>query len=277
MTIKHEGFFLYAETHLPHEQARGQTLAALQRCADGTFTATPSVATYIFRKSAAATLIGEREHNGALSLESTELYLTDAGFRDHILTDDFRAGLRMMYKEVKRLGARLFWIGATPPSDMLHNIYRSDPDARPLATVAEKLFDQSVYDSAKTEDVILASALCMVERGRGADAIDRVLAAASVLETISFVAFFHPRAQEVLRFFFTAPVSGAQTAKTIAEAIAPIVQIASPNSFLGTCQTHRSRPDLALQLRDALNQDGANWDVSHEGYSGYILHATVQR
>ncbi|MEY2756628.1 MAG: hypothetical protein RIR33_406 [Pseudomonadota bacterium] len=276
MTTTPEGFFLYAETHLPHEEARSQTLVALQMCADGTAAVTPSVATYIFRRSAAATLIGERIHNGALSLESTELYLNEAGFRDHILTDDFRAGLRMMYKEVKRLGTRLFWIGATPPSDMLHNICRSDPDARPVAAVIEKLFDRTVYDAAKVEDVIIASALFPVDRGRAADVIDGVRQAASALKTISFAAFFHPIAQEFFRVFFVAPVSGDQTAEKIASAIAPINQVASPGLVLGTCQTHRSRPDLAARLRHSLNHDGANWEVSHEDYSGYILHPTVR-
>jgi hypothetical protein len=277
MTTPHKGFFLYAETHLPHEQARTHTLAALQLCADGTAAATPSVATYVFRPSAAAALIGQRRHEGALSLESTELYLTDAGFRDHILTDNFRAGLRMMYKEVQRLGARLFWVGATPPSDMLHNIYRSDPEARPVATVVEKIFDEAVYNRANTEDVIIASVLCPVERGRGALAIDRVIEAEAALDTISFVAFFHPLAQEMLRFFFIAPLAGAQTPRRIAEVIAPFAEIAAPNRLIGSCQTHRQRPDLALQLREALARDGFDWDVSHEGYSGYILHPAVRR
>ncbi len=276
MNTKPEAFFLYAETHLPDEQARSQTLTALQKCANGTFAATPSVATYVFRRSASATFVGQREHNGAVSLESTELYLTDAGFRDHILTDDFRAGLRMMYKEVKRLGANLFWIGATPPSDMLHNIYRSDPTARPVGGVVEKLFDRSIYENAKTEDIVLVSALFLVERGRGADAIDRVIATASVLQTVSFVAFFHPRAQDLLRFFFTAPVSDKQSAQAIADALAPISALASPQKLMGTCLTHRSRPDLATQLRTALQSDAGHWEVSHEGYSGYILHPAVE-
>ncbi|MBY0520530.1 MAG: hypothetical protein K2P79_08910, partial [Sphingomonas sp.] len=143
--IAAEAFFLYAETYLPNEQTRDETLAALQLCADGTARATPSVATYVFRPSALPAIIGERHYPGSIALESTELYLTNGGFRDHLATDEFRTGLRAMYKGTRRLGARLFWIGARPASDMLHNIFRSDPEARPIATVREKIFDADIY------------------------------------------------------------------------------------------------------------------------------------
>lgn len=274
--ISAEAFFLYAETYLPSLQTRDETLAALQMCADGTGRVTPSVATYVFRPSALSAVIGDRLHPGSVALESTELYLTNAGFRDHLTTDEFRTGLRAMYKGTRRLGARLFWIGARPASDMLHNIFRSDPDARPIAPVRAKLFDAGVYAASDNRDVIILSMLCPVETGKGAVAIDLVDAIADRLTTISFVGFFHPLAPNLLRVFFVAPVSSTQAASDIADAVAPLASVAAPGArVLGTCQTHRDRGDLAADLSVALAATDVDWQVLSAGYSGYASHPSV--
>jgi len=270
-----EAFFIYAETHLPDEQARTTTLEALQSCADSTARVTPSVATYVFRRSALSEALGRKRFPGCVSLESTELYLTNAGFRDHILTDEFRSALRKMYKEAKRLETRLFWIGATPPSDMLHNIFKSDPQARPIATVHSTLFNADVYARTRNEDAIILSLLCPVERGQGARALDHVRAAAA-LDTISFVAFFHPLAPDLLRIFLVAPVTARQPASRFAEAFEPFAEVIGARRGIGACQTHRSRPDLAAELRQALHSATADWDVTHEHYSGYVSHPAVR-
>ncbi|MBX9730430.1 MAG: hypothetical protein K2X59_03810 [Sphingomonas sp.] len=274
--IAAEAFFLYAETYLPNEVTREETLTALQLCADGTSRATPSVATYVFRPSALSAVIGERVYPGSVALESTELYLTNQGFRDHLTTDEFRTGLRAMYKGTRRLGARLFWIGARPASDMLHNIFRSDPEARPIATVREKLFDADVHAASDTRDVTILSILCPVESGKGAVAIDLVDAIAAQVTTISFVAFFHPLAPDLLRLFMIAPVNHAQPTRMIAESLAPLADlVAAPGRMLGTCQTHRDRADLAAELTAVLATTSADWHIMSAGYSGYISHPSV--
>jgi len=274
--IAAEAFFLYAETYLPSEVTREETLAALQLCADGTARATPSVATYVFRPSALTAVVGERVYPGSVALESTELYLTNQGFRDHLTTEEFRTGLRAMYKGTRRLGARLFWIGARPASDMLHNIFRSDPEARPIATVREKIFDADVYGQTSNADVVIVSLLCPVEPGKGAVAIDLVDAMAAQLTTISFAAFFHPLAPDLMRVFFVAPVNDGQTAAQIAERVAPLAGIVAPSSrMLGTCQTHRDRADLAAALSAAFQATDADWQVMSGGYSGYISHPSI--
>ncbi|MBY0305534.1 MAG: hypothetical protein K2W86_10360 [Sphingomonas sp.] len=274
--IAAEAFFLYAETYLPSEVTRAETLAALQLCADGTSRATPSVATYVFRPSALSAVIGERLHPGSVALESTELYLTNQGFRDHLATDEFRTGLRAMYKGTRRLGARLFWIGARPASDILHNIFRSDPDARPIATVREKLFDADVHAASDNRDVAMVSVLCPVETGKGAVAIDLVDAIAAQLTVISFAAFFHPLAPDLLRLFMVLPINDAQPARMIAEGLAPLGDlVVAPGRMLGTCQTHRDRADLAGTLAAALAATNADWQVMLDGYSGYVSHPLV--
>lgn len=274
--IAAEAFFLYAETYLPNEVTREETLAALQLCADGTARATPSVATYVFRPSALTEVIGERVYPGSVALESTELYLTNQGFRDHLTTDEFRTGLRAMYKGTRRLGARLFWIGARPASDMLHNIFRSDPKARPIATVREKLFDADVHAASDNRDVVIVSVLCPVESGKGAVAIDLVDAIAAQLTVISFAAFFHPLAPDLLRLFMIAPVNHAQPTRMIAESLAPLADlVAAPGRMLGTCQTHRDRAELAAELTAVLATTSADWHIMSAGYSGYISHPSV--
>lgn len=274
--ISNEAFFLYAETYLPSEKTREDTLAALQLCADGTSRLTPDVATYVFRPSKLAAMLGERVFPDSVSLESTELYLTHKGFRDHLTTDEFRSGLRSMYKGTRRLGARLFWIGAKPASDMMHNIFRSDPIARPIATIQQKLFDASVYQRTANRDVVILSLLCPVTSGQGAVAIDCVDAMAAALETISFVAFFHPLAPDLLRVFMTAPIDYTQSVDKIAEAVGTLAANTNPEGPLqGHCQTHRTRPDLAEQLRGSFSGQDADWEISSDGYSGYISHEAV--
>ncbi|MBX9858112.1 MAG: hypothetical protein K2Y20_00790 [Sphingomonas sp.] len=274
--IAAEAFFLYAETYLPSEQTRQETLAALQLCADGTARATPSVATYVFRPSALSAVLGERVYPGSVALESTELYLTNQGFRDHLTTDEFRTGLRAMYKGTRRLGARLFWIGARPPSDMLHNIFRSDRDARPIATVREKLFDADVHAASDNRDVTIVSVLCPIESGKGAVAIDLVDAIADRLTVISFAAFFHPLAPDLLRVLMILPINDAQPASVIADSLAPLGDlVAAPGRMLGTCQTHRDRADLAETLAAAFATTNADWQVMSDGYSGYVSHPLV--
>ncbi|MEM8987408.1 MAG: hypothetical protein AAGC95_11870 [Pseudomonadota bacterium] len=274
--ISSEAFFLYAETYLPDEKSRGETLEALQLCANGTSRFAPSVATYVFRPSRLASTLGEGVYPGSVSIESTELYLTHQGFRDHLETDEFRTGLRAMYKSTRRLGARLFWIGAKPPSDMMHNIFRSDPEARPVSAVQHELFDETVYKTAANEDVIIVSLLCPVAKGRGADAIDFVDAMKERLRSISFVAFFHPLAQDLLRVFFVAPIDRRQSAAKIAECVKPLSTVSDgAGPMLGLCQVHRSRGDLAAVIRETFEGLNVDWDIMYKDYSGYVSHPNV--
>lgn len=272
--IAEEAFFLYAETYLPGEEARDATLTALQSCADGTSRATPSVATYVFRPSLHAQRIGEKLHPGSVALESTELYLTHQGFRDHLATDEFRAGLRAMYKGTRRLGARLFWIGPRPASDMMHNIYRSDPFARPVMPVREQLFDANAYAVARDEDVAIFSLARVVAAGEGASVIDAIDKIADSLETISFVAFFHPLAPELLRIFLVAAVDNRQPGPRFGEAFAALCAADDDETLKGAIQVYCGRADLAQALRDVF-PDRQNWTISSGGYSGYISHPAV--
>lgn len=268
-----QSFFLYAETYLPDEKAQTETLAALQLCADGTGRETPGVATYVFRPSKLAGVTGEMRHPGSFALESTELYLTHQSFRDHLTTAEFRTGLRTMYKGTKRLGARLFWIGARPASDMLHNIFRSDPEARPIATISEKLFDEAVHRRTRNEDVAIVSVLCPLVKGSGAVAIDAVEAVAGTLDSISLVAFFHPLASEILRMFLVIPISNEQSTAKVAEVLKPLTVIVDPTRrMLVNCQTHRSREDLAAELRTSLAGSDVDFEVTCGAYSGYVSH-----
>lgn len=266
--IAAEAFFLYAETYLPHEEAREATLQALQSCADGTDRATPSVATYVFRPSAHAARIGERLHPGSISLESTELYLTHQGFRDHLATDEFRAGLRAMYKGTRRLGARLFWIGPRPASDMMHNIYRSDPLARPVLPVRELVFDSLAYGRARNQDVAIFSLTRVVQSGAGADVMDIVDAIAESLKPISLVAFFHPLAPELLRMIVVSAVDQHQPAEVYREAFAKLNPPEDEEPLAGMIHVHRERADLAGELRLAF-PDERNWIIESGGYSGF--------
>ncbi len=274
--ISSEAFFLYAETFLPDDGARTHTLRALQMCADGTSRFTPSVATYVFRRSKLSGVIADRCFPGSLALESTELYLTGQGFRDHITTDEFRAGLRSMYKETERLGAHLYWIGARPQSDMMHNIYRSDPEARPIATLCEKLFDPDVYKNTNHEDAAIVSLLCPVAKGQGANAIDVVDRIDSEFETISFIAFFHPRAQDLLRLFMVLPIGQTQSAQTLSAAVEPLNALSQPpGRVLGSCMVHRERQDLVEDLSAAFEGQGTDWEIRCDQYSGYVSHPQV--
>jgi hypothetical protein len=272
--IAQEAFFLYAETYLPSEEAREATLTALQSCADGTSRATPSVATYVFRPSPHAERIGARLYPGSVAVESTELYLTHKGFRDHLATEEFRSGLRAMYKGTRRLGARLFWIGARPASDMMHNIYRSDPLARPVMPVRERLFDAGAYMNARHEDVAICSLSRVVAPGEGVSVMDAVDRISQSLETISFVAFFHPLAPELLRLFLIAAVDGPQTPALFGEAFAHLTAADDNEPLAGMIQVHRDRADLAQALRHAF-PDERNWAIQSGGYSGYISHPVV--
>lgn len=272
--IAAEAFFLYAETYLPSEEARDATLAALQSCADGTVRSTPSVATYVFRPSPNAERIGQKLYPGSVALESTELYLTHQGFRDHLNTDEFRAGLRAMYKGTRRLGARLFWIGPRPASDMMHNIYRSDPFARPVMPIRERLFDANAYTHARHEDVAIFSLTRFVAESEGADLMDSIDKIAESLETISFVAFFHPLAPELLRLFLVAAVNEVQTPRLFANAFALLAATDDPDALTGMVQVHRDRPDLAEALKQVL-LDSKRWKITSDAYSGYISHPAV--
>lgn len=268
-----EAFFLYAETFLPDAAARDDTLRALEQCATGTWRETPGVATYVFRPSGPAEVIGQRLHPGSLALESTELYLTHDSFRRHLTTEEFRSGLRAMYKGTRRLGARIFWIGARPPADIVHKIFRSDPEARPIAPIALRLFDPAVFERAAHEDVVVASLLCPVAGGGGAAAIDAVDALAADLRTISLAAFFHPLAPGLLRLFMVLPVDAGQPAPRMASALRALAEAAGPQTRAsGVCLTHRSRADLAGALRAALDEAQPGWDVRCGGYSGYAIH-----
>lgn len=270
--IEANAFYLYAETFLPDIAARDATLAALQACADGTCSATPSVATYIFRPSPLAQLTGDRLYPGSVALESTELYLTESGFRGHLTTEDFRFGLRTMYREISRLGARIFWIGARPSPDILRNIFKSDPNARPVMPVRQQLFDAEIHAESRPEDVAIFSLAVPLSPGQGPAAIEAVDAASDGLRTISLVAFFHPLMPEQLRLFWTAPVNEEQPAERIA---AQLVALASAgDGLIGHAQVHRDRPGLAAALDEALSACG-EWQVSNAGYSGYMIHPVV--
>lgn len=269
--IAAEAFFLYAETYLPHEDARAATLAALQSCADGTGRATPSVATYVFRPSAHAARIGEQVYPGSVALESTELYLTHKGFRDHLATDEFGAGLRAMYKGTRRLGARLFWIGPRPASDMMHNIFRSDPSARPVLPVRECIFDAAAYGRVRNEDVAIFSLTRVVEAGAGAEVMDAIDAIAASLRPISLVAFFHPLAPELLRLIVISAVDQDQPAELYRDAFARLNPAAEGEPLAGMIHVHRQRDDLAQALRQTF-PDEQHWDIRSSGYSGYVSH-----
>jgi hypothetical protein len=269
--IAAEAFVLYAETYLPDAASQTATLDALALCAEGTARATPSVAVYAFRRSPLAQLIGDDLFPGSLALESTEIYLTRQGFRGHIETPEFRSGLRAMYKGTRRLGARIFWIGVRPESDMLHNIIRSDPEARPIAPVRASLFDAEVHAAARARDVAILSIGVTVEPGGGARAIDAVDAVADALRTISFVAFFHPLRPALLRLTIVLPIDADQPAGTVAGALAPLVDV---GALLGHGQVSQGRAPLAADLAAALASTGT-WTVVSEGYAGYPLHPAV--
>jgi hypothetical protein len=270
--IARSGFYLYAETFLPDEAARAANLDALQMCADGTASVTPSVSTYVFRPSPLAQLTGDRLHPGCRAIESTELYLTPQGFRGHIETDLFRQGLRKMYREIDRLGARIFWIGARPEPDMLRNIYRSDPEARPVMPVREQLFDAQVHAGCRVEDAVIFSLGMILAPGQGAAAIEAIDALADGMRAISLVAFFHPLDPGLLRLFWLAPVDAAQPPARIAALVAPLA--ATCERLIGHAQVHRDRPDLAAALETALAGCG-EWQAASSGYSGYPLHPAV--
>jgi hypothetical protein len=270
--IEADAFFLYAETFLPDPATRDATLAALQTCADGTRAATPSVATYVFRPSPLAQLTGDRLYPGCFALESTELYLTESGFREHLTTEAFRLGLRTMYREVARLGARIFWIGARPSADILRNIFKSDANARPVMPLLQRLFDAEVHASSRPEDVAIFSLGMQLGPGQCPAAIEAVDHLAGGMRAISIVAFFHPLMPELLRLFWVAPVDAAQSAERIAAQLAPLASAGAV--VIGHAQVHRDRRDIATALEAALAGCG-QWSVSTAGYSGYPLHPAV--
>ncbi len=264
-----DAFFLYAETYLPHDAARSDTLNALKRCAEGTARETPDVVTYFFRPSPLTEMIGRRTHPQCVALESTELYLTPAGFREHLTTPEFREGLRAMYRGTRRLGARIFWIGATPASDMMHNIFRSDPQARPIAAVVASLFNPGVAASAPAEDAVLVSMAAEVASGDGARAIDTVRALHRTLTASSFVAFFHPLAPEMMRIFFVAPLTARQPPTRLGEDLAAL---GAPDSGMtqvrGVVSGARARQDLAAAVAAAPGV----WTLTGPQCAGHVLH-----
>lgn len=271
-----EAFFLYAETYLPDASSGHATLAALASCAAGTERTTPSVATYVFRPSALSSHVGEERFPGAFALESTELYLTHRGFRDHLQTEEFRTGLRTMYKQVTRLGARIFWIGARPPSDMLHNIFRSDPLARPAAAVVEKLFDETVYRSAPHQDHAIFSLLVTTASASGAKAIDTIETLAASLRTVSLVAFFHPLALDVLRLFFVAPIDDAQPADGVVSALAPFAQLSRDGERpIVSANLHAARADSVAPIARHFQRLGFVSEVGSDNHRGYIVHPNI--
>jgi hypothetical protein len=271
-----EAFFLYAETYLPDALNGHATLAALASCATGTERATPSVATYVFRPSALSAHVGKERFPGAFALESTELYLTHRAFRDHLETEEFRTGLRAMYKQVARLGARIFWIGARPPSDMLHNIFRSDPLARPAATVVERLFDEAVYRSAPHRNHAIFSLLVTTASGSGAKAVDMIETLAASLRTVSLVAFFHPLALDMLRLFFVAPIDDAQPADMVVSALAPFAQLCRDGQRpMASVNLHAARADSVAPIAQHFHRLGFVSEVSSDNHRGYIVHPNI--
>jgi hypothetical protein len=268
-----EAFFLYAETYLPDATTRAETLSALAQCAAGTARATPQVATYVFRPSQLAGVIAQSLYPGSLALESTELYLTHEAFRHHLTTDEFRAGLRAMYKGTRRLGARIFWIGPRPPADIVNNIFRSDPQARPIAPIVSRIFNATAFVRASNEDLAIVSVLCPVASGRGAAAIEAVDIIDASLESISMVAFFHPLATDLLRIFLILPIDGKQPAQLVAQALQLLSPVTDPDRrMMGLCQTHRTRVDLAAQLRESLADPAIDWEIRCDGYAGHVSH-----
>lgn len=271
--IAAEAFFLYAETYLPDNAKLEATLDALSLCAIGTARATPSVATYVFRPSALTTVTGQSLFPGCVALESTELYLTHEGFRSHLDTSEFRTGLRRLYQDIGRLGVRIFWIGARPPADMLRNIHRSDPQARPVGAVTRKLFDAETYKGAQPDEMVIASLQCALKPGTGARASELVDAFDKALSTVSLVAFYHPFAPDLLRLFAVLPLRGDQPPESLAAHLAAFAEVAA-EPLLGAVQGPRERPELCSALQAAL-QGAGTWKVSCDRYAGYISHPSV--
>ncbi len=275
--IDRQGFFLYAETYLPNEQCRDETLEALASCADGTIGATPGVGTYVFRPSLNAEIIGQRLHPGCVCLESTELYLTHAGFRDHLETPEFRSGLRAMYKGTTRLGARLFWCGEQPPSDMLHNIFRSDPEARPLAPLALTVFDREVYDQTENHDTAIVSLSVPIEQGAGARAIDAVQALRADVRHISLFAFFHPLDTDLLRLTVVLPLAANDTRQheCLSQALSAIAETREEGGVAtGVVCLHDQSPASEEILKSAFSSC-YNWSIRRGEHTGYISHPEV--
>lgn len=265
-----EPFLLYAETFFADVTTLQSNLDALQRCVDGTSRTTPSVATYLFRPSRAATLAGQSPFPGCVAIESTELYLTDRGFHEHLQSDEFRAGLRKMYREIPRLGLRIFWIGERPTADALAKIHRSDPDARPVAALRIKLFDAEVHRSVDAADLVLASVSVMIEDAAGAAAVEHVDRLYGGLRTVTFVAFFHPYDPRRLRVLLVTPVHAAQPVAHVAEALRSFASIAAPSrSLIGDIRLHASRSTIVSGLDASLSGTG-DWTVDAHGYRGYV-------
>lgn len=272
-----EAFFLYAETFVPDESARTGQLDALARCAESTLRVAPSVATYAFRRSRLAALAGERRFPGSLALESTELYLTPSGFRDHLATDEFRSALRTMYREISRLGVSIRWIGARPPADAVRNIFRSDPEARPLATLRVTMYDAR-RAAAATSGAALVSVACPLPPGGGAAAVEAVDALAERLRAISFVAFFHPEVPRLLRVFATVPLDPKDDGRAVAAAFADLDAVTDPAArTLGNCLVPRGDARSTAAMREAFARSRGDWDVADDGYSGYVLHPQAPR
>lgn len=275
--IATEAFFLYAETYLPDETCCADTLLALESCAEGTFRETPGVGTYVFRRSANVALIGEMLFPGSVSLESNELYLTHAAFRDHLVTPEFRAGLRQMYKGTRRLGARLFWCGNQPPSDMLHNIFKSDPMARPLAPIALTLFNDRVYANSDNRDVAIMSVAIPLASGSGARIADAVDQFAKSVRHISLLGFFHPLDLNLLRLTAIMPLGATDDAQreSLANCLGGMVETAGEaGSALGSIRLHKNASISDRSLEELLPRQ-IRWSLERGTHSGYVSHPRV--
>lgn len=274
--ISDEAFLLYAELYLPEEAKRQDTLNALALCAAGTERETPGVATYLFRPSPLATLTGQQVRPGCVAVESTELYLTYDAFRRHATTPEFRAGVDRLFHGIDRMGIRVFWIGKRPPAEILRQIHHSDPQARPAGVITKKLFDVGVYSGANPEDIVMISVLCPLARGLGARATELVDSFDDGIDTVSLVAFFHPYAQHILRFFAVLPLRDPRAAEELAERLQAFNEVVADGSeVLVLAQTARQSPQLREQLQRIFERTGPGWTVSCEEYSGYICHAHV--
>jgi hypothetical protein len=157
---------------------------------------------------------------------------------------------------------------------MLHNIFRSDPEARPIAPVAAELFNPDIAASAAAGDAIMVSLAAEVARGDGARAIDAAVALQRGVACSSYVAFFHPLAPQTLRIFFVAPVTPSQTAHGIADKLAAL---SAPDSGVTAVRGHAAGASARADLQSAFAAAPGAWTLVGSERAGHILHPTAGR